>query len=381
MAGLISRGDFPSYTRFLSLVALLLAFALAGCSTAKRPAEKRSAPNWQSEELTESTTFTNPPPAPSLPPTPSPPTATSSNRVNSTPLGQKWISFETWSRDNGLGPIRQVAAKPARFTLSTPRGVLNLTAGNRVVEWDGMKIHLGYAPMVVAGELMVHTLDVQRNLSPAIKLPPAFRPPGRVVVIDPGHGGGNTGARSVYNGTFEKVYTLDWALRLVQLLAAQGWQVHLTRTNDAELTLPDRVAFADRCQADLFVSLHFNSAYPKQEEAGLETYCLTPTGLPSNLIREFDDNVSQRFPNNAYDLQNFQLAMVLHRALLSVNGAPDRGVRRARFMGVLRGQKRPAVLLEGGYLSNPQEARQIADPQHRQKLAEAVARALGAPGG
>jgi N-acetylmuramoyl-L-alanine amidase len=54
----------------------------------------------------------------------------------------------------------------------------------------------------------------------------------------------------------------------------------------------------------------------------------------------------------------------------------DRGVRRARYQTVLPGQNRPAVLIEGGYLSNPREARRIADPQYRQKLAEAVARAL-----
>jgi hypothetical protein len=61
---------------------------------------------------------------------------------------------------------------------------------------------------------------------------------------------------------------------------------------------------------------------------------------------------------------------------LQVNGRRDRGVRRARFLGVLRGQRCPAILVEGGYLSNPQEARRVADPAYRQKLAEAVAQAL-----
>ena len=61
---------------------------------------------------------------------------------------------------------------------------------------------------------------------------------------------------------------------------------------------------------------------------------------------------------------------------LLVNGTTDRGVRRARYQAVLRGHSHPAVLIEGGYLSNPPEARKIADPAYRQKLAEAVARAL-----
>jgi N-acetylmuramoyl-L-alanine amidase len=66
----------------------------------------------------------------------------------------------------------------------------------------------------------------------------------------------------------------------------------------------------------------------------------------------------------------------VHRELLAVNGNRDRGIRRARFPGVLRGQNRPAVLIEGGFLSNPEESRRVADPDYREKLAEAVARAL-----
>src|SRR5206468_9144528 len=77
-----------------------------------------------------------------------------------------------------------------------------------------------------------------------------------------------------------------------------------------------------------------------------------------------------------FDTQNLQYAVLLHHALLDVNGNQDRGVRRARFLGVLQGQNRPAVLVEGGYLSNLKEARQIADPAYRQKLAEAMAGAL-----
>jgi N-acetylmuramoyl-L-alanine amidase len=66
----------------------------------------------------------------------------------------------------------------------------------------------------------------------------------------------------------------------------------------------------------------------------------------------------------------------VQRSLLKISGAKDHGVRRARFMTVIRGQNCPAILVEGGYLSNPREARRIADPSYRQKLAEAVAAAL-----
>jgi N-acetylmuramoyl-L-alanine amidase len=129
----------------------------------------------------------------------------------------------------------------------------------------------------------------------------------------------------------------------------------------------------------LFLSLHFNSV-PRtsngQEHEGAETYCLTPTGMPSNLVREFEDDPTIAFPNNTFDAANLYFAVRLHESLVSRAGLKDRGVRRARFMTVLQGQRRPAVLLEGGYLTHPVEAQRILTPSYRQLLAEAVAGAL-----
>jgi N-acetylmuramoyl-L-alanine amidase len=136
------------------------------------------------------------------------------------------------------------------------------------------------------------------------------------------------------------------------------------------------VAFAESKKADVFVSLHFNS-FAKGSEAGLETYCMTPVGMASHVTRGYADDVNGGVPNNEFDVENFLLAHEMHRAMLRKTGRTDRGVRRARFMTVLRDQRRPAVLLEGGYLSNPEEAKLIATPEFRQKLAEAVVEALG----
>jgi N-acetylmuramoyl-L-alanine amidase len=149
----------------------------------------------------------------------------------------------------------------------------------------------------------------------------------------------------------------------------------LSRTNDADLSLSARVEFADEHKADIFLSLHFN-ATTSPDHAGVETYCLTPVGLGSTVTRGYDDSVVAEYPNNRFDAQNLRLAARLHRAVLLGTGAEDRGVRRARFMTVLRGQTRPAVLIECGYLSNPAEAKLINTPEHRQKLAEAIAKAL-----
>src|SRR5207245_3553619 len=133
----------------------------------------------------------------------------------------------------------------------------------------------------------VHTLDLTKTIQPLIggpalsflngcpqnRLPAGSSP---LIVLDPGHGGENPGTKSVLGNRYEKEFTLDWARRLEPLLASNGWQVFLTRTNDADLALSNRVAFAEEHKADLFLSLHFNSAAPNELQAGLETYCLTP---------------------------------------------------------------------------------------------------------
>jgi N-acetylmuramoyl-L-alanine amidase len=248
--------------------------------------------------------------------------------------------------------------------------------GSRVAVCNGLECWLGYAPQMFKGIPCIHWLDAQKTFQPWIGAPVYHFKRERTIVIDPGHGGKDSGANSVVKAAFEKDYTLDWALRLRWLLQTNGWRVLLTRTNDLEISLMDRVAVADRANADLFLSLHFNSGLPNRSLAGTETYCLTPVGLPSNLTRDYEDNPQHTFPNNAYDEQNFQLACRLHHFVVQSLCSPDRGVRRARFMAVLRTQNRPAVLLEAGYLSNPAEARKIVSAEYRQKLAEAVAKAL-----
>ena len=94
------------------------------------------------------------------------------------------------------------------------------------------------------------------------------------------------------------------------------------------------------------------------------------------MTRGFDDDWSENLPNNNFDSENLRFAVRVHAALLRATGEEDRGVRRARFIGVLRGQKRAAILIEAGYLSNPAEAKLIENSDYRQKLAEAFANAL-----
>ncbi len=262
------------------------------------------------------------------------------------------------------------------YAVKTDNGTLVLDIGSREASWNGTEINLGFAPEFIDDQIFVHGLDLQKNLAPLLfGPPPSFD--SRVVVIDPGHGGVNTGTHSVVDGRYEKEFTLDWALRLAPLLETNGWKVFLTRTGDVDVALSNRVALVEEHHAGLFISLHFNSTSDLDRKPdGLETFCLTPVGMPSTLTRGYPDPWMQVFPNNAYDLQNLQAAFVLQRSLLRATGLEDRGVSRARFMGVLHGPRCAAVLIEAGYMSNPREARLIENSEFRQKLAEAVAAAL-----
>lgn len=322
----------------------------------------------ETEHITEAPTLA-PPPAVASPAVHAP-----TNHVASV-----WIPMKRWSGEHNAGPVQSISGGRApTFALKAANGLLIVRAYDQVAYWNSMEFHLGFAPQVLNGQLMVNSLDLEKNIEPLLR--PLTLPAGtnRVIVIDPGHGGSNLGTRSILDGAHEKEFALDWARRLAPILETNGWKVFLTRTSDIDMSLSNRVDFADFCKADLFVSLHFNAdpSPTNHEQGGIETYCVTPTGMSSTLKRDFEDDASLVFPNNRFDGENLQYAMRFQRAMLKVSGAKDHGVRRARFMTVLRGQNRPAVLIEGGYLSNPREAKRIADPAYREKLAEAVAMAL-----
>lgn len=289
-----------------------------------------------------------------------------------------WTSLEGWATERKIGKVQLISDSPVTtYAIGSGNGVMVLGIGSLGATWNGIEINLGFDPQIIDGEVFLHGLDLKKNLEPLLCAPPiSFPQTNRVIVIDPGHGGSNTGTHSVLDGRFEKEFTLDWAKRLKPLLETNGWTVFLTRTDDVPVSLADRVAFAEAHHADLFVSLHFNSAAPDTKQNGLETYCLTPAGMPSTLTRGFADDWSENLPNNSFDAQNLQFAVRMHSALLHAIGMEDRGVRRARFIGVLRGQNRPAILIEAGYLSNPAEAAKIESVEYRQKLAEAFADAL-----
>ena len=167
----------------------------------------------------------------------------------------------------------------------------------------------------------------------------------RTVVVDAGHGGIDRGARGV-DGSLEKKYALDTAKRVERGLKRNGYRVIMTRKGDYFVPLPTRAAVSNRHRGAVFVSIHYNWAR-RSSAYGTETFHYSSRSYPlaANIQRELS-----RFSNS-------------------------RGVKRARFH-VLRNNARPAVLVEGGFLSNPAEARKIRSPFYRQRLADAIVRGI-----
>ena len=289
-----------------------------------------------------------------------------------------WTSLDAWAAANHLAMPKHLTSSPlSTWAITSPAGTLIIAIGSREVTWNRITIHLGFTPEMIDNQIFVHGLDLQKTIKPLLTGAPLdFPASGPVLVIDPGHGGINAGTLNVLGGPPEKVFTLDVAKRLAFMLSTNGWHVYLTRTNDTDISLSNRFAIANAHHADLFVSLHFNSAAPDKRQNGLETYCLTPTHMPSTLTRGYADAPTDIYQNNLYDVQNFLLAVRLHTAVLHATGEEDRGIRRARFMGVLHGLHCPGVLIEGGFLSNPAEAGRIEMPEFRERIAEAIAASL-----
>ncbi len=170
-----------------------------------------------------------------------------------------------------------------------------------------------------------------------------------VVIIDPGHGGKDSGAIGI-GGAREKDVILPIGRKLAQILQQNGIQVILTRDSDYFVTLPGRVLLAERANADVFVSIHANSAGASRPDVnGLEVYY--------------------------YD-SGLDLARIVRSSILqSIGTLKDRGVRRARFY-VLRKSSMPSILVETGYMTGREDMARLRTSAYQNQMAEAIARGV-----
>jgi N-acetylmuramoyl-L-alanine amidase len=165
----------------------------------------------------------------------------------------------------------------------------------------------------------------------------------RTVVIDAGHGGHDNGGQ--WGRVYEKHLALDTAFRLESKLKALGYQTVMTRRSDYFISLPQRVSTGNNYRNAIFVSIHYNYTW-KQDVSGLETFYSSEEGR--------------------------RLAQCVQNSLIQRTRTVDRSAKYARFY-VIRHSKLPAILVEGGFVSNAEERSRMKSGWFRDKIAQGIA--------
>ncbi|MFZ5432709.1 MAG: N-acetylmuramoyl-L-alanine amidase family protein [Calditrichota bacterium] len=306
------------------------------------------------------------------------------------------------------------------YIVTTPSGIITFVSGNPFVQIESGCLQLRMAPQEWDGALWFPLsnltdlfsgdaeFDLRKNMiriRMAYADTPADEPPILMadtdtvpwtlstIIVDPGHGGKDPGATGLYN-LKEKQVTLDVAMRLARLLENRGLKARLTRVDDRFVSLRERSRFANDERGDLFVSIHCNSAKDSLI-SGVETYFLKPArteravqaAMRENSVVELE-NGNAEYPElteenfilltmatSQYIKDSETWAATLMNEAAKTSGIPARGVDQAGFY-VLMGASMPAVLLECGYLSNPEDAKLLSTEQGRQKIAEAMANSI-----
>lgn len=263
----------------------------------------------------------------------------------------------------------------AIFRLRSQWTTIDAEKDSRILRINRRRVFMGHPTHLSDGALFIARADHRHAIRP-ILTPQIFGAPPRArrVVLDPGHGGRDSGARAERFGLKEKTLNLDVARRLAKRLDRLGFGVRMTRREDRYVSLAQRPRFANLKGGDLFVSLHFNAA-ASPEAAGVETYVLTPRFQSSSNYPGAGGANAREWPGNALDPWNTLAGYHVQDALVRATGGPDRGLKRARF-AVLKPLRCPGLLVELGFLSHAPTARSLRSPAYREMLARALAEGI-----
>lgn len=257
---------------------------------------------------------------------------------------------------------------------------INLYEDSKMAQIDSIEVYLYKEPKKTdKKKLIPHFIDQTKTvdiLFNAHSTPIITNRPIRVF-IDPGHGGIDPGAVSKDKKTYEKTITLDIAQRLKTYLDGAGFITKLSRTeNQTTIPLENRSIMANNWGADIFISIHVNSTTSSRPN-GYETYVLANVGqlstsMNKSSMTEADwDFINATYLGNKNDQNNLLLGYAIHRRTSKTSRIKDRGLRRARY-NVLRGVTMPAALVECGYISSPQDLKQLKTADFRERCARGI---------
>jgi len=285
--------------------------------------------------------------------------------------GRDYVTFSNVARFYQFPGINQV---DRTVSLHSSGREIRAQIGSSELFINGVRFFTDFPILSNGQDALVSAMDVKKIIEPILR-PHQIKNVQKIttVVLDPGHGGADQGSTNGW-GT-EKSFALNVALMAREHLQSEGFKVEMTRDQDSDVSLEDRVRFANQFSNAVFISIHFNSSNSSAD--GVESYALAPAGVPSNAASKDESFAADTAwqPGNAQDPENMAIATAVHAAILSRVSVVDRGLHHARFH-VLRNIKIPGVLIEGGFMSNPQEAQRIASPEYRREIGLAIAQAV-----
>ena len=282
--------------------------------------------------------------------------------------GHDYLTVENISKFYGLPAGVVTQGEKMRF--ETVKNPLEFVSGSREAMINGARSWLCFPLIEQNGKYLVSRTDVAKTIEPLVR-PHRVSDVGNVqtIVLDPGHGGYDKGQVSRYGN--EKDFALDVARKLRPLLQAKGLRVIMTREGDYFVPLEVRAKIANAARNAIFVSIHFNATSDNPDATGFEIFSFTPRGSPSTSDTSLTSASYSMQPGSAVDAQSMALSACIYHSVLGHIPEYDRGIKRARF-AVLRLTKVPAVLIEGGFLTDRGEAKLISNKDWRAKLAGAI---------
>jgi N-acetylmuramoyl-L-alanine amidase len=224
--------------------------------------------------------------------------------------------------------------------------------------------------LMAASFVWLQVTAVPRSLT-QLETPPPLPAPFAVVVIDAGHGGQDSG--TMKSGLVEKELALDVAQRVERHLQSLGLVTVMTRADDSYVSLQDRATIANSQPESVFVSIHFDEG-GRSAATGIETYYAAhPISFPDRVASwlPFLQRTSSEPPN----VESQSLAAFIQESAVALTQAMNRGTRPQQFF-VIANVHHPAVLVEGGFLTNKEDAIKLANAEYREQMAAGIAQGI-----
>lgn len=234
-------------------------------------------------------------------------------------------------------------------------------------EINNTTVYFSYPIRTRNNKIFISKEDFLLLLEPILRRSTLTKQEVNTIVIDPGHGGKDPGAKGSFSK--EKSITLSIGKKLSKILNRRGFQTILTRNTDKFLPLYKRPAICENYNGDMFISLHCNASQ-KASVSGIETFILSPQNTPST----YGGNSSKKHFGNKNNKNNMKLGYEIQKQL-NKTGQHDRGVKHARF-AVLKYCSKPSALIELGFISSLKEEKLLNSSKYQYHLAKLIAKGI-----